>query len=108
MIRRILPLLFFIIFAGLSSCSKDDDKTVVRLKVTSNTSGIPVRVYSPFGTPLIIKDSWEGIYVATSNIASVEARCDDNTVLLTVEIYINGILKRKVFGNSIVSAVVKI
>lgn len=109
---RIILLIFsFITSAILCSCDKEDKEkkeNQVTAKVVSNTFGVPVRV-SGFGeTELIIKDKWEKkIYTKDWSIR-LEAQCDTPTVLLTVEIYVNGKLRDKGEGNKHAVAYVKL
>lgn len=110
-IKGVLVLLSIIICCIFSSCSKDDDggyskkenqENVVKLKISTNTPGIPIRLNCYFGQPLIIKDNWENKYITKEYGAQLTAICDDNTVLITAEIYINGKLKKKSQGNGYV------
>lgn len=110
-IREVLVLFFIIISCSFYSCSEDGDggfsnrqnqENVVKLKVWSNTPGVPIRLDCHFGQPLTIKDKWEGEYVTKQYGAQLTAICDDNTVLITTEIYVNGKLKKRKEGNSYV------
>lgn len=104
-IKGLLILLTVIICSSLSSCSKDEDggfskhaneQHRVVLKVFSNTKGIPFSVQSG----LIVKDYWESEYDTKESFTQINARCDDATVLLTGEIYVDGKLKLKSEANS--------
>ncbi|WP_241276336.1 hypothetical protein [Belliella calami] len=94
----IINIILLIFCVNFSSCTEDSDNYKVEYKVYSNKKDIPIRLSSP--KVIIIKDYWEyqsiGIIGGT---AQIEARCDDQNVLITCEIYINGKLKSKMDGN---------
>lgn len=98
-------LVYLIIFVGLllcQACSKDNpDLNIIRVKIETN-SDEPVRIYG-------IKDSGENGIVIKKNhnctfelenkIFSIEARCKDENTLITIKVWVNGILKSNVSGN---------
>jgi hypothetical protein len=103
---KIILTLFSVVFIlFLVSCSKDDDgANEVTLKVYSNTVGVPIRL-SGGGIDsnyLTIKDYYEKRWSTDWDKTYLSARCDDETVLITVEVYINGKLKKMEVGNSLV------
>jgi hypothetical protein len=108
-IKNLFFLLSLIICCSFSSCSKDDDggyskkenqENVVKLKISTNTPGIPIKLNCYFGQPLIIKDNWEKKYITKQYGAQLTATCDDNAVLITAEIYVNGKLRKRSEGNN--------
>jgi hypothetical protein len=111
-LKSILGLLQIIICCAIFySCSEDADggysskenrTNIVLLKVSTNTPGTPIRLDCYFGQPLIIKDNWEEVYITKEYGAHLTATCDDSSVLITAEIYVNGKLKKKCEGNSYV------
>lgn len=100
--KSILILLSVVFFMLHTSCSKDDDGiNEVTLKVYSNTPGVPINLVGGFPkTVLTIKDYYEESWRTEANETYIKATCDDNTVLITVEVYINGKLKEREVGNS--------
>lgn len=100
-VLSILSVSFFLFFL---SCSKDDGTNEVTLKVYSNTAGVPITL-SGGGIPgnyLVVKDNFEKRWRTDWDQTYITVRCDDKTVLITVEVYINGKLKEKEHGNSFV------
>ena len=106
-----LFVLMFIITCVFSSCSGEDDggysrlenqENFVEIKVYSNVKGVPVSItgVSAASNPLIIRDYWEGSYTTKMWRFNTIIRCDDETVLLTSEIYVNGDLVQKNYANS--------
>jgi hypothetical protein len=101
-------LLFMLASVGFSSCSEDDDggyakraaqKNTVKFKIYTNTPGAPVDLYSYFGSPLRIKDSFEGEFVTDRTFVGFLVSGDDGDVLITGEIYVNGRLVEKRHAN---------
>lgn len=82
------------------SCSESDTNKV-RFVIDSNTPESPVRVYGArtMSTPVIIKDHFENTVETDDIFVALTARCDDYDTLITLEIYVNGKLKRRVSGN---------
>lgn len=106
---KINVFLLFIVYCLLFSCSKDYDggyyakdnqENEVKIKVSSNTPGVPITLSNINGSPLTIKDSWETEFITKQWRVGLIARCDDETVLITMEIFINGALKLKKQANS--------
>jgi hypothetical protein len=99
--NSILILVLLFSWSMLSSCESDDEKEhSVRLVVYSNTECVPIRL-SEIG--LVIKDYWESSSKGKSReYAEIVARCDDPTVLITAEIYVNGKLRANKEGNGYV------
>ncbi|WP_132430934.1 hypothetical protein [Natronoflexus pectinivorans] len=94
-------LLSVVFFITLFSCSKDDNGTnEVTLKVFSNTADVPIILMGGFPKEqLTIKDYYEECWHTDWGQTYVKARCDDETVLITIEVYINGKLKERGVGN---------
>lgn len=114
---RILFIFFIAAVLGVSSCAPDDggfsdlekQENEVLVKVHSNTPEAPIRVYGVGAEGgLIIKDKYERKFVTKAWSILVDARCDDPNVLIKVEIYVNGVLRRSKDGNGSVSAGVKL
>ena len=113
-----LILVLSIICLSFYSCSTDDDggynkledkENKVEYKVYTNSPGIPIRMYGYQGQqPLVIKESWMGEYITKAYGANMRLLCDDPSVLLTGEIYINGKLKIRREGNSTVMMEIKL
>lgn len=109
---KIICVLLSIVVCGfLYSCSNEDDdggyakerdheNTIIK-KVFSNTPGVPITINGlQGGGDLIIKDSWEGMYITKNYVVQLEADCKDEKVLMTCEIYVNGKLRSRKDGNS--------
>jgi hypothetical protein len=99
----ILQFFFLIIVLALTSCVEEDiDKKehLVETKVYSNTPGALITLQYH---GLIIKDYWYNKVVTQDYFAQVYATCDDPTVLITAEIYVDGKLKAKKEANSYVN-----
>lgn len=94
-------LLSVVFFITLFSCSKDDNGTKeVTLKVFSNTANVPIILMGGFPQKkLTIKDYYEESWHTDWKQTYVMAYCDDETVLITIEVYINGKLKERGVGN---------
>ncbi len=82
------------------SCSESDTNKV-RFVIDSNTPESPIRVYGArtMSTPVIIKDHFENTVETDDVFVALEARCDDRNTLITLEIYVNGKLKKRASGN---------
>lgn len=103
--KGVLALFSILLFM---SCSKDDDGGYAKLanqeneieyKVYSNTKDVKMTLQDG----LIIKDNWTKKFVTKEWTAQIVLTCDDPAVLLTGEIYVNGILKAKGEKNSLLS-----
>ncbi|MCH7403471.1 hypothetical protein ACFOUP_04730 [Belliella kenyensis] len=85
----------------LVSCIDEEDirdkEHLVEYRVYSNTEGalILLSYYD-----LTIKDNWSREFVTKSYYAQIVARCEDPTVLITAEIYVDGKLRAKMERNS--------
>jgi hypothetical protein len=103
--QRVLGALFSILFfISFISCSKDDadlenQENEIEYKVYSNTKGVPMTLENG----LIIKDYWSEKFVTKGWTAQIVVTCKDPTVLITAEIYVNGVLKAKGEKNSFLS-----
>lgn len=104
----LIILLPFFICCLFSSCSEDDDggyskklnqENVIKFKVISNTLDAPVTISEFYGGNLIIKNSWENEFVTKDYGTHFFATCENETVLMTGEIYVNGKLKLRKEGN---------
>jgi hypothetical protein len=105
-LKNILTIFLIVICINLISCSDDTDNIKVEYRVYSNTKGALVRLAGP--EIVTIKDYWEYHHIgSTGETAQVDARCDDLTVLITCEIYLNGKLKSKMNGNGFATASVR-
>ncbi|MDR1501573.1 MAG: hypothetical protein LBT43_03860 [Prevotella sp.] len=114
-IKLFFILLSIIFLTSFYSCSDEDDggyikkenqENEIRFKVYSNTSGVPVTISEFYGGTLVIKDYWEGGYVTKQYGAQFSVSCQDETVLLTGEIYVNGKLRLKKDGNKYIQLIV--
>lgn len=108
-----LTLVYMFVFCILSSCSRDYDggyeklnnqENEVVFKVYSNTLGVPIDLTGGKEGVLTIKDYYEATWITKAWSVGITARCDDETVLITLEIYVNGKLKEKKSGNRYVRA----
>lgn len=92
----------FVSAIALGGCS--DKKEVVndvRFTIEANTDQ-PVRIYSPTDkgeTGTVIRKSYESSFKTGPTAFGIEARCDDETTLITIRVWVNGKLKREVSGN---------
>lgn len=109
-INGLFVLIFVIITCVFYSCSEDDDggflkkdnqENLVEIKVFCNVTGVPVNLEGVEDGYLTIYDSWETNYTTKKWGVGFVGRCDDNSVLLTGEIYVNGNLVQKVEAYSI-------
>ncbi len=88
---------------GFSACSEEEEdykalenkETTIKVKIYTNSDDAPVYVTgggisSPY---LIVKGKWENTYNTKNYFAGFEADCEDEKVLLTGELYVNGKLK---------------
>ncbi len=86
----------------LGGCSdKKKDVNDVRFTIEANTDQ-PVRIYSPTdqserGT--VIRSHYESSFKTDTEVFSIKARCDDETTLITIRVWVNGKLKQEVSGN---------
>lgn len=86
----------------LGGCSdKKKDVNNVRFTIEANTDQ-PVRIYSPTdqserGT--VIRSHYESSFKTDTEVFSIKARCDDETTLITIRVWVNGKLKQEVSGN---------
>ncbi|MCM1150543.1 MAG: hypothetical protein NC209_08265 [Alistipes sp.] len=98
-----LILLLSLLWAGLLACSKDDDGTH-RLKfvVEGGAPDAEIRVsyYGFRGGPdwHTIRGRFEYSIASDLEVAGLEARCDDPTNWIKVEIYVDGKLKAQEYG----------
>lgn len=92
----------FVSAMALGGCS--DKKEVVndvRFTIEANTDQ-PVRIYSPTDrseTGTVIRSHYESSFKTDTEVFSIEARCDDETTLITIRVWVNGKLKQEVSGN---------
>lgn len=92
----------FVSAMALGGCS--DKKEVVndvRFTIEANIDQ-PVRIYSPTDkgeTGTVIRKSYESSFKTGPTVFGIEARCDDETTLITIRVWVNGKLKREVSGN---------
>ncbi len=83
-------------------------KNRVKLVVKSNTPSIPVRVSSYVVEPILIKDFWEISFCTKDTCIELDATCTDKTVLLTLEVFVNGRLRETNYGNGYVRVALKL
>jgi hypothetical protein len=116
-LKNLAVILYTIIGCCFLSCSKDDDggysklanqEHVIEYKLISNTSGTQMTISNYNGIPLIINDHWEAKLVTKDYYAQFVARCDNDTTLMTGEIYVDGKLKLRREANSYLDLTVKI
>ncbi|MCI5718207.1 MAG: hypothetical protein MR292_07500 [Alistipes sp.] len=86
-------------FGGCSG--KKNDVNDVRFTIEANTDQ-PVRIYSPtdqseMGT--VIRSHYESSFRTDETLFSIKARCDDETTLITIRVWVNGRLVKEVSGN---------
>lgn len=110
-----ISLILIPLFIGLCvlSCSDDDEpykkrdqENNIKFKVYSNTPEALIVISEFYGGTLIIKDHWEGGYTTKQYGTQFSATCEDGTVLITGEIYVNGKLRLKRDGNKYIKLVV--
>lgn len=100
--KQLLFIMAFVSAMTLGGCS-DKKETVsnVRFTIEANTDQ-PVRIYSPTDkseTGTVIRKSYESSFKTGPTVFGIEARCDDETTLITIRVWVNGKLKREVSGN---------
>lgn len=92
----------FVSAMALGGCSdKKEMVNDVRFTIEANTDQ-PVRIYSPTDkceTGTVIRKSYESSFKTGPTVFGIEARCDDETTLITIRVWVNGKLKREVSGN---------
>ncbi|WP_300906051.1 MULTISPECIES: hypothetical protein [Bacteroidales] len=83
------------------SCSKSDNTNEVRFVIDSNTTEIPIRVYGaqPGTSHIVVKNHFENTIETDEALVVLDARCDDHNTLVSLEVYVNGKLKKRVSGN---------
>ena len=92
----------FVSAMALGGCS--DKKEVVndvRFTIEANTDQ-PVRIYSPTDkgeTGTVIRKSYESSFKTGPTVFGIEARCDDETTLISIRVWVNSKLNREVSGN---------
>ena len=111
--KILFVLLLFITMAfSYSSCSKetdlDEQKHRVEVRVKGDKEGVKIRMDSYFGTPMYFTESFEGEFITDAYCLSFDVFCDEPYVLLTLEIYVDGKLKVKRYGNRMVKSVIRI
>lgn len=100
--RHLLLIMAFVTAMMLGGCSdKKKEVNDVRFTIEANTDQ-PVRIYSPtdqseMGT--VIRSHYESSFRTDVTLFSIQARCDDETTLITIRVWINGKLKHEVSGN---------
>ena len=99
-----------IVFLSLficQACSKDTpDLSTIRVQVETN-SDEPVRIYGikdSRETGVVIKKNYDTTFELGNDDFShdgfsIEARCKDENTLITIKVWVNGILKSNVSGN---------
>ncbi|KGE14753.1 hypothetical protein [Sphingobacterium deserti] len=116
-IRLLIHLLIILLGGFTSACSDDDEyidqrnkEHLVKVVVYSNTPDIPVLVdgVGPGGESIYIKNYWEKEVVSKSYATRIVATCEERTVLITIEIYVDGKLRATADGNSYVAAFAEI
>ncbi len=85
------------------ACSDDTPEVYkVRVHIEANTNE-PVRIYglkdSSPEKGLVIRSSYNKIYKTEDNGLSIEARCNDESTLINIKVWVNGKLKADVSGN---------
>lgn len=85
------------------ACSDDTPESYkVRVHIEANTNE-PVRIYglkdSSPERGLVIRSSYDKIYKTEDNGLSIEARCNDESTLINIKVWVNGKLKADVSGN---------
>ncbi|MFV0290913.1 MAG: hypothetical protein ACK5IJ_08480 [Mangrovibacterium sp.] len=97
LIKRTLLLIAFV--SLFFSCSDDDnDQYALKLVVTANSSeavSIQYRGEDNYKKNLNIKEYYDDEFISSSEYFSFNASCDDSNTLITVEVYANGVLKKK-------------
>jgi len=101
--KAIFTISFIIIFSlAFTGCSDEDDwqkienlEHKVTIKLFSNTPGVPMTLVDG----LVVKDYWEYEAITKNFYVNFIAYCDEPTVLMTAEIYVNGKLKASNQGN---------
>lgn len=117
-IKGLVAFIFIVVGCFFCSCSKDDDdggfskkdnqENLVEIKVFSNAPNVPINLEGVGGGYLTIHDYWETHYTTKEWGVGFVGRCDDKTVLITGEIYVNGNLVERIEANSILKMHYKI
>ncbi|MCX4282552.1 hypothetical protein [Alistipes muris] len=83
------------------ACSKDRDTNKVRFVIDSNTPETPIRVYGAHtgADYIVVKNHFENTIETDETLVILDARCDDSNTLITLEVHVNGKIKRRVTGN---------
>lgn len=96
-----LLIISFLFFSFLIISCVDEDldqkEHLLEYRVYSNTEGALISLTS---YSLTIKDYWEKKFMTKGYFGQIVARCDDPTVLITAEIYVDGKLKARMEKNS--------
>jgi hypothetical protein len=99
-IKNLLILYSIVVCCIFNSCSKDDSSSIheVEVRVSSNTPDALVNVLiRPGNGEIQMKDKWKFIqFIDTDEFDSIDvgANCPDKDVLITVEIYVDGKIKK--------------
>lgn len=100
-------LIFFLGLLLCHSCSKDNPNlNIIHVQIETN-SDEPVRIYGikdSRETGVVIKKNYDTTFELGNDDFShdgfsIEARCKDDNTLITIKVWVNGILKSNVSGN---------
>lgn len=85
------------------ACSDDTPESYkVRVHIEANTNE-PIRIYGIKDTSpekgLVIRNSYDKSFYAQHDGLSIEARCNDESTLIKIKVWVNGKLKADVSGN---------
>jgi len=109
-IKGALVVIIALIFCGFHSCSEDDDggffekdnqENTIEIKVSSSEKGVPINLEGVEGAYLTINDFWETKYITKNWGVGFVGRCNDETVLIKGEIFVNGDLVQKIEAYSV-------
>ncbi len=101
----------FVLVGLFQSCSKDevslnDKENSVKVVVDANTTDVPIFIEGfPIGAyPIKVRGHWENEDKTKLFAIRSAVRCEDESVLLTIKIFVNGKLRKKEEGYSEINA----
>lgn len=101
MIRKLAFLIAILSSVLVLSCSSENQDVYTKIVITSNTPDALIRISDH---KLVIKNRWEyNKVLSIAQSTGCTARCDDPTVLITGELYINNKLSVKKEANDFLS-----
>ena len=96
-------IIIVIISLFLNACGKEDiikENNHVKFVVVSNSPEVPFTVVGAKSDVLIVKEKYELELMTDNKFIGITVRCEDNSVLLKGEIYLNKKLYKAEQANS--------